>query len=108
MTALIIEVNQDNFAGHIGPTSGLVLVDIWAEWCGPCRYLSAILNEVAEIYAGEIQILKVNADENQAITDQYQPRGLPTMVLLRNGVEQERILGLVSKTRITQVLDQYV
>ncbi|MFV7441556.1 thioredoxin [Acinetobacter pittii] len=104
----ILNVNSENFAQHVTPDSGLVLLDIWAEWCGPCKQLSPILDEVAEIFEGEVQVLKLNADENYQITEKFKVRGLPTMLVLVNGEEKDRILGLTSKTRITQVLEQYL
>ena len=104
----ILNVNSENFAEHVTPNSGLVLLDIWAEWCGPCKQLSPILDEVAEIFEGEVKVLKLNADENKEITEKFTVRGLPTMLVLVNGEEKDRILGLTSKTRITQVLEQYL
>lgn len=108
MSAQILNINNDNFNQHITENSGLVLLDIWAEWCGPCKQLSPILDEVAEIFDGEVKVLKLNADENQQITEKFKVRGLPTMLVLVNGEEKDRILGLTSKTRITQVLEQHL
>lgn len=104
----ILNVNSENFSQHVTPDSGVVLLDIWAEWCGPCKQLSPILDEVAEIFEGEVKVLKLNADENKEITEKFTVRGLPTMLILVDGEEKERILGLTSKTRITQVLEQYL
>ena len=104
----ILNVNSDNFEQHVTQDSGVILLDIWAEWCGPCKQLSPILDEVAEIFDGEVKVLKLNADENKAITEKFTVRGLPTMLVLVNGEEKDRLLGLASKTRITQVLEQYL
>lgn len=108
MSAQVLNINNDNFDQYITENSGVVLLDIWAEWCGPCKQLSPILDEVAEIFDGEVKVLKLNADENQQITEKFMVRGLPTMLVLVNGEEKDRILGLTSKTRITQVLEQHL
>lgn len=108
MSAQVLNINNDNFDQYITENSGVVLLDIWAEWCGPCKQLSPILDEVAEIFDGEVKVLKLNADENQQITEKFKVRGLPTMLVLVNGEEKDRILGLTSKTRITQVLEQHL
>ncbi|MFT4020268.1 MAG: thioredoxin [Acinetobacter sp.] len=104
----ILNVTSENFTQYVTPDSGLILLDIWAEWCGPCKQLSPILDEVAEMFDGDVQVLKLNADENKEITEKFTVRGLPTMLIFLNGEEKDRILGLISKTRITQVLEQHL
>jgi len=99
---------DSNFAATVDQSQGLVLVDFWAEWCAPCKSLLPILAEVADIYAGEAVVTKVNADENQLSRDRFQVRGLPTLILFKDGVEQERVLGMTSKTRLAALLDKYL
>jgi len=76
-------VGQASFDRRIGKAEGLVLVDFWAEWCGPCRTLSPILESVEKEYAGRVDFLKVNADQNQALVQAFGVRSLPTVVVLR-------------------------
>lgn len=108
MNTKVINIDAGNYAQYINQDSGIVLLDIWAEWCNPCKQLSPILDEIADIYASEVLILKLNADENQDVTEKLNVRGLPTMIVMNNGEELERLLGLTSKTRIAQVLDQHL
>lgn len=96
------------FSAEVEQRPGFVLVDFWADWCAPCKSLLPILGEIADLYAGEVAVVKINADENPATRDRLQVRGLPTLVLFKNGVELERVLGMTSKTRIAALLDAYL
>ena len=85
-----------------------VLVDFWAEWCGPCRMIAPSVEAVAEEYDGKASIFKMNVDENLNVPQQYGIRGIPTLVLFKGGKEQERIVGAVSREAITKVIEKYV
>jgi thioredoxin 1 len=85
---------------------GLVLVDFWAEWCAPCKSLLPVVAEIAELYDGEVKVVKINADENKDSAGKFNVRGLPTLIVFRDGVEVERMLGLTSKTRLADTLDK--
>lgn len=86
---------------------GAVLVDFWADWCGPCKMLSPILTDLAEEYVGVVRVAKVNADENQEVAERLTVRGLPTLVLFVDGVEKGRITGLTTKSRLCAFLDTH-
>lgn len=108
MSALIHTVTDASFEAEVSRSAGLVLVDFWAPWCGPCKALAPLLDELAEDYAGQARVAKVNADDNKGASEQFSVRGLPTLILFQDGVEKERVLGLVSKSRLATLLDKYV
>ncbi|MCE4557937.1 thioredoxin [Roseateles cellulosilyticus] len=108
MSTNLLATTDQTFAADVDQRPGLVLVDFWAEWCGPCKSLLPVLGEVAELYAGEVAVTKINADDNKATSDRFNVRGLPTLILFKDGVEQERLLGMTSKTRIAALLDRHL
>ena len=108
MSTPIHTVTDASFDAEVLQQPGVVLVDFWAPWCAPCKALSPLLDELAEDYAGEARIAKVNADDSEIGRGQLAVRGLPTLILFKDGVEQERVLGLVSKSRLATLLDKYV
>jgi thioredoxin 1 len=85
-----------------------VLVDYWAEWCGPCKMIAPILDEVARDYDGRLQVVKVNVDENSATAGKYGIRGIPTLMLFRNGQKVDQKVGALSKSQLTLFLDQHL
>lgn len=108
MSTNFVVTTDQAFAADVDQRKGVVLVDFWAEWCAPCKSLLPVLGEIADVYAGEAAVVKVNADENKTITTRFDVRGLPTLILFKDGVEQERVLGMTSKTRIAALLDKYL
>ncbi|MBF0850974.1 thioredoxin [Gluconobacter sp. R75690] len=102
----IIAVSEDNFDDIVLNSELPVVVDFWAPWCSPCKQLMPILDDTAETYAGEVVVVKVNADENPAIIGKYHVRGLPTVILFSDGEERERFSGLQTKSRISVFIDR--
>ena len=89
--------------------TGVVLVDFWAEWCGPCRRIAPIVDQLASDYEGRATIGKMNVDENPNIpTGRFQVRGIPTLIVLKNGQLVDQIVGLVPKEEIVRKLDQHL
>ena len=78
-----------------------VLVDLWAPWCGPCRFVGPILEELSREYAGRIKVVKVNVDENPALAQRFQAYSIPTMVVLKNGRQVDRIVGALPKSQLS-------
>ncbi|MBS3800187.1 MAG: thioredoxin TrxA [Thioalkalivibrio sp.] len=85
-----------------------VLVDYWAEWCGPCKMIAPILDEIAEEYAGKVKIAKLNIDENPSTPPKYGIRGIPTLMLFKDGDVEATKVGAVSKSQLTAFLDQHL
>jgi thioredoxin 1 len=102
------EVTDTAFETDVLGSDKPVLVDFWAEWCGPCRMIAPSVEAVAEEYNGRAGVYKMNVDENLNVPQQYGIRGIPTLVLFKGGQEQERIVGAVSREQISKVLEKYV
>jgi thioredoxin 1 len=101
----IVHITDDTFEAEVLKAEQPVLVDYWAEWCGPCRMIAPILDEVAADYAGRVKICKLNVDENQTTPPKYGIRGIPTLMLFRNGKVEATKVGAVSKSQLVAFLD---
>jgi thioredoxin 1 len=104
--ANIVTLNQTNFAEEVVKSSTPVLVDFWAEWCGPCKMIAPLLDELASEYDGRIKIGKVNIDENQALAAEYHITAIPTLLLFKDGQVIEQIVGMRSKRDFKASLDK--
>ena len=100
-------VTDSNFESDVLGSSKPVLVDFWAEWCGPCRMIAPTVEAVAEEYTDKAGVYKMNVDENLDTPQRFGIRGIPTLILFKDGKEQERIVGAVSREAITKVIEKY-
>ena len=103
---LIKHLSDASFEADVLKASTPVLVDYWAEWCGPCKMIAPILDEVAGTYQGKLQIAKMNVDENREITAKFGIRGIPTLMLFKDGQLAATKVGAMSKAQLTAFIDQ--
>jgi len=105
MSQGIIHISDDTFEKEVLKAEGPVLVDYWAEWCGPCKMIAPVLEEIANEYSGKIKVAKLNIDENPATPPKYGIRGIPTLMLFKNGNVEATKVGAVSKSQLSAFLD---
>ena len=103
---LISALTQDNFDKEVLQSATPVLVDFWAEWCGPCKMIAPVLDELADEYDGKIKIGKVNVDEQQSLAAQYGIRAIPTLLLFNKGQIAEQMVGAKSKRDLKASFDR--
>jgi thioredoxin 1 len=102
----IVTLTQDNFENEVLHSAQPILVDFWAEWCGPCKMLTPILDELAEEYNGRVKIGKVNIDDHQGLAAQYGIRSIPTLLLFHQGQVTDQLVGLRSKRDLKTSFDR--
>lgn len=105
MSGTILHVTDDSFEDNVLKAELPVLVDYWAEWCGPCKMIAPILDEISADYAGKMAIAKLNIDENPDTPPKYGIRGIPTLMLFKNGNVQATKVGALSKSQLTAFID---
>jgi len=108
MSEHIHYVSDDSFEQEVLQSAMPVLVDYWADWCGPCKMIAPILDEVAQEYAGKIKVAKLNIDENQQTPPKYGIRGIPTLMIFKNGNVEATKVGALSKSQLTAFIDSNV
>ena len=104
----IMEVTDANFDQEVLKSEQPVLIDFWAVWCGPCRALAPIVDEVAQGYTGKVKVMKMNVDENPGTPGRYGIRGIPTLLIFKGGQVKEQIVGYVPKETIEKAIDKHM
>jgi thioredoxin 1 len=106
MSDYVNEVDDKNFEAEVLQSTAPVLVDFWAEWCGPCIALGPTVEAVARDYQGKAKVVKVNVDNSNQTAQRYGIRSIPTLILFKGGDETDRVIGTTSKDRLAQMIDQ--
>ncbi len=106
MSDLIVHVTDDNFEDEVLKSDLPVLLDFWADWCGPCKMIAPILEQIAEQYQGKLRVAKLNIDENPKTPQHYGVRGIPTLMLFKDGEVEATKVGALSKSQLEAFLDQ--
>ncbi|HMH68188.1 MAG TPA: thioredoxin TrxA [Pinirhizobacter sp.] len=103
---LITHVSDDAFKAEVLDSDTPVLLDFWAEWCGPCKAIAPILDDLATQYQGKLRIAKINIDQNQKTPRDFGVRGIPTLIIFKNGKVEATQIGAVSKGQLAQLIDK--
>ena len=108
MSDNIYTISDDSFDSDVLKSDTPVLVDYWAEWCGPCKMITPILEEIATEYEGRVKVAKLNIDDNPNTPPKFGIRGIPTLMLFKNGSVEAQKVGALSKKQLTEFLDQHL
>ncbi len=102
------QVTDSSFKQEVLDSEVPVLVDFWAPWCGPCRMVAPVVDEISEQYKGQIKVVKVNTDENPNVASQYGIRSIPTLMIFKGGQKVDMVVGAVPKTTLATTLEKYL
>ncbi len=108
MSESVIEVTTSTWDDEVINAKGLVMIDFWAAWCGPCRMISPTVEELAKEYSGKIKVMKLNTDENAEIATRYKIMGIPTIMFFKDGVKLEQIVGVVPKQQLKAKIESFL
>jgi len=104
----ILEATTANWEDEVLKAEGLVMIDFWAAWCGPCRMISPTVEELAKEYSGKIKVMKLNTDENSEVASRYKIMGIPTIMFFKSGEKLDQIVGVVPKQQLKAKLDAFL
>ncbi|GAB4375346.1 MAG: thioredoxin [Elainellaceae cyanobacterium] len=102
------QVTDSTFDQEVLESNVPVLVDFWAPWCGPCRMVAPVVDEIAEQYSGQVKVVKVNTDENPNVASRYGIRSIPTLMIFKEGQRVDMVVGAVPKTTLASTLEKYL
>ena len=103
-----VQVTDGSFKADVLDSDVPVLVDFWAPWCGPCRMVAPVVEEIADQYAGQVKVVKLNTDENPNTASQYGIRSIPTLMIFKGGQRVDMVVGAVPKTTLASTLEKYL
>lgn len=103
-----LSVTDSTFKQEVLDSEVPVLVDFWAPWCGPCRMVAPVVDEIADQYVGQIKVVKVNTDENPSVANQYGIRSIPTLMIFKGGQRVDMVVGAVPKTTLASTLEKHL
>lgn len=104
----ILKVTQESFNSTVIESKKPILVDFWAEWCGPCRMLSPVIEELADEYKGKVNFAKINVDENPKLASQYGVMSIPTIIIFKNGKPEQQVIGFRPKSELKKLIDNVI
>jgi len=104
----VVEVNDKSFEEEVLKSDVPVLVDFWAPWCGPCKTIGPVVEELAQEYGAKLKVVKVNVDDNKEAAMKYNVRGIPNLIIFKDGEAQEQIVGAVAKQELVKAIDALV